>query len=72
MTPSAVDKVHKVAVGRSLHACEVMCGGMRTDASSVPGLSHVLWECPGYDRDPDIGKGDPLSERLGWSAPAGK
>eukprot|EP00969_Alexandrium_andersonii_P205400 9075643-Alexandrium_andersonii.AAC.1 len=41
------------------------------DSGCVPGLSHVLWGCSGYARDPDIGRGDPLAERLGWSAPAG-
>eukprot|EP00969_Alexandrium_andersonii_P095685 4226564-Alexandrium_andersonii.AAC.1 len=33
MTPSAVDKIHRVAVRRSQHECDVLCGGMRTEAS---------------------------------------
>eukprot|EP00969_Alexandrium_andersonii_P056461 2489206-Alexandrium_andersonii.AAC.1 len=45
------------------HAPQGVCDDC--DGGCVPGLSHALWECPGYERDPDIDCGGPLAERLG-------
>eukprot|EP00969_Alexandrium_andersonii_P244117 10786020-Alexandrium_andersonii.AAC.1 len=33
LCPLCCKEIHKVAAGRSQHECEIMCGGMRAEAS---------------------------------------